>query len=250
MKLKKMKPALERKIDLYVHGKLDDEQIDDLWTELIQDEHALDYLKTVASLKGIVEEENSDTHLLMKESTSPAKDRTNWFLAAAAAIILIVGGFGLITFSADTNMIEPITTIELDYYRSADGTTDGAGGDEVIREAIILANDGHHQQAVRILENKLENTSDGSSRALIFINAGSILYNISMYEEAANRFENVVEIDESDLLVRERAYWYLGNTYFQLNRLDEAKAAFQNAYELNGAYSRVAQSYLRALASR
>jgi tetratricopeptide (TPR) repeat protein len=249
MKLKKMKPALERKIDLYVHGKLDAEQIDDLWAELIQDEHALDYLKTVASLKGIIEED-SEIHSLVEESATSYNDKTNWFLAAAAAVILIVGGFGLITFSAETDVIQPITTIELDYYRSADGTTDGSRGDEVIREAIILANDGHHQQAVRILENRLDDISNSSSRALIFINAGSILYNISMYEDAAVRFEKVIEIDESDPLVRERAYWYLGNTYFQLNRLDEAKEAFQNAYELNGAYSRVAQSYLRALASR
>jgi tetratricopeptide (TPR) repeat protein len=249
MKLKKMKPALERKIDLYVHGKLDDEQIDDLWAELIQDEHALDYLKTVASLKGIVEEESGIHHKFEKQTVAD-QDKTSWYVAAAAAIILIVGGFGIMTFTAETDSIQPITTIELDYYRSADGTTGGSGGDAVIREAIILANDGHHQQAVNVIDDRLANINDSDARALLFINAGSILYNISMYEEAAIRFERVVAIEESDPLVRERAYWYLGNTYFQLNKLEEAKNAFENAYQLNGAYSRVAQSYLRALASR
>ena len=170
-------------------------------------------------------------------------------MAAAAAMILIVGAFGLLQFSAESGSIEPIAAIELDYYRSADGTTEGSTGDSVIREAIVLANEGQYQQAVEVIESELNNISDANSRALLFINAGSILYNVSMYEEAAIRFERVVELDESDPLVRERAYWYLGNTYFQMNKLNEAKQAFEQAYELNGAYSRVAQSYLRALAN-
>ena len=242
--LKGIKPELERKIDLYVHGRLDDEQIDDLWAELIYNEDALDYLKTVASLKGIIDEQQSET-----ESNIISMNRSNWVMAAAAAMILIVGAFGLLQFNAESDSIEPIAAIELDYYRSADGTTEGSTDDSVIREAIVLANEGQYQQAVDVIENELNNTSDSNSRALLFINAGSILYNTAMYEEAAIRFERVVELEGSDSLVRERAYWYLGNTYFQMNMLNEARQAFEQAYELNGAYSRVAQSYLRALAS-
>jgi tetratricopeptide (TPR) repeat protein len=249
MKEKKLRPELERKIDLYVHGQLNDEQIDDLWAELIQNNYALDYLKTVASLKGVIDEE-SRQELDQKKSNVRILKSSNWYMAAAAALVLIVGAFGLLQLNTETEFVDPIASIELDYYRSADGTAEGDGGDTVIREAIVLANEGEYQQAIEIIDSGLNQVSDADSRALLFINAGSILYNVSMYEDAIIRFEKVVEIEESDPLVRERAYWYLGNTFFQLNKLEEAKQAFQNAYELNGAYSRVAQSYLKALASR
>lgn len=247
MKAHKFNPELERKIDLYINGQLDTEQIDDLWVELIQDEKALDYIKTVATLKNIVEEE---------EEALPATiyrlNRSNWFMAAIAAIVLIAGAFGLLQlqFGPDTPSVTPISSIELDYYRSANGSVDGTNEESVIRQAIVLANQGDYQQAVQIIESELNHIRDANSRALLYINAGSIYYNTSIYEEAALRFEEVVDINDSDALVRERAYWYLGNTYFQLNKMEEARAAFQKAYELNGAYSRVAQSYLRALASK
>ena len=42
---------LERQIDLYLNGRLTEEQTDDLWFELIQDGYYLDYMKSVANLK-------------------------------------------------------------------------------------------------------------------------------------------------------------------------------------------------------
>ncbi len=246
MKANKIDPELERKIDLYINGQLDTEQIDDLWVELIQDEKTLDYIKTVATLKMIVDEQEK-----AEKATIYRLNRNNWVMAAVAAIVLIVGAFGLLQlqFGSETQSVTPISSIELDYYRSADGSVDGSSEESVIRQAIVLANQGDYQLAVEILETELNHIRDANSRALLYINAGSIFYNTSIYEEAALRFEEVVDINESDRLVRERAYWYLGNTYFQLNKIEEARTAFQKAYELDGAYSRVAQSYLRALAS-
>ncbi len=52
-----------------------------------------------------------------------------------------------------------------------------------------------------------------------------------------------------EVLIREKAYWYLGNSYFQMNQLEQARQAIQHAYELNGAYRRVTKHYLDALAS-
>ena len=45
---------LEEKIDRYVNGQLSQEEVDELWAELIQDGYHLDYLKTVANLKEVV----------------------------------------------------------------------------------------------------------------------------------------------------------------------------------------------------
>src|SRR5690625_6677621 len=99
--------------------------------------------------------------------------------------------------------------------------------------------------SIDLMEEELQSNRDNYRRSQLTLNAGSILYNNSSYTEAAGRFERIVNEEIGDLLIQERAWWYLGNTYFQLNRMDEALQAFRRAYELNGAYSRVAESYLK-----
>ncbi|HKK45832.1 MAG TPA: hypothetical protein VJ964_09935 [Balneolaceae bacterium] len=46
---------LEEKIDLYINGQLSQEEVDELWVELIQDDYLIDYLKTVANTKAVIE---------------------------------------------------------------------------------------------------------------------------------------------------------------------------------------------------
>ncbi|MEX0995082.1 MAG: tetratricopeptide repeat protein [Balneolaceae bacterium] len=247
--MKENKPIneeLERKIDLYIHGKLDVKEIDELWTELIQDDEYLDYLESVANLKQIIEErEQVQSRLYLFKSKS-----RKWMVAAAAAVILLVGSLAIYNVSFQEDSIQPISSIELDYYRSMETTDqEDQRSEEAIREAIILANNGEYQMAIDRIDEELEITDDLRLQASLHINAGSIMYNIGNYSQALERFETVVDLQESDEIVRERAYWYLGNTYFQLNNVERAREAFQKAYELNGAYSRIAQSYLRALAS-
>jgi len=241
---------IERKIDLYVNGKLDQHQIDELWSVLIQDESALDYLKTVANLKELAdrEREQCPDKTLQGGYERTNEPRTPWIVAAAAAVLLIIGSWGVLQLDRADQQPEPIAQIELDYYRSGESSIDPTSDEAVIREAIILANRGEHLMAIDLLEQELESTSDSYSRSQLYLNAGSILYNNSSYAEAAGRFERIVNEEIGDLLIQERAWWYLGNTYFQLNRMDEALQAFRRAYELNGAYSRVAESYLKALA--
>ena len=247
MKKSRIDPELEREIEQYVNGDLNDAEIEELWMKLIQNEEALDYLKTVANLKKVIEEKEEVSRIKSGDENVIGKYST-WYVAAAAAILMIVGTFGIMQMTNDSYSVDPIATIELDYYRSADGTVGNDNGEAAIREAIVLANQGLPGEAVEVIESELIQVSAPNAKASLYINAGSILYNASMYEEASVHFENVIELVESDPLIRERAYWYLGNTFFQLNKLEEARAAFQEAYELNGAYSRVAQSYLRALA--
>lgn len=52
---------LERRIDLYINGKLSEEEVDTLWAELIQNEYYFDYAKSVANIKAVIESERK-TH--------------------------------------------------------------------------------------------------------------------------------------------------------------------------------------------
>lgn len=235
---------IEQKIDDYIQEKLSATEIDELWAELIEDDYYLDYLKSVAALKKIIHENNQQKSRILN-FTSSAK-----WMSAAAATLLIVGSVMVFNLSVEpTESIQPIASIELDYYRSADGSASAPEGITDVRMAITEANQGNIEEALKIIDKKIEEASSDIEKAELMITAGSILYNSSRYSEAMDRFKTVISTDVSDDIIIEKAYWYLGNTYFQLNKIDEAKEAFSKAYDLNGAYSRVAQSYIKALST-
>lgn len=235
---------LEQKIDRFIRDRMNPEEIDDLWVELLQDDEYIDYLQTSANLREIVRRKTKSKPSGRVHILNPWKRS----VAAAAAILIMIAGSVTLYLSFDEpQSVEPIASIELDYYRSGDSEAVQDETEAVIREAIIRVNEGFYEDAIRILDEQLEITEDPDLCASLQINAGSIMYNTGHYRDALERFQHVVENEEGDAMIRERALWFLGNTHFQLNEMDEARRAFQMAYELNGAYSRIAQSYLRAL---
>lgn len=232
---------IEDKIDRYVNGKLSQEEIDELWAELIQDGYHLEYLKTVANLKEAVQKR--------KEKQKSRQMRKYWSYAAAAVLALTIGVLSVFNLSqpASELAVSPIESIELDYVRSsAEGPMDNET-DRIIRDAITLANSGKFDQATALLNNELQKAENPQWVSELNLNLGSLHYNEGNYKQSVNFFTEVVERESSiDVLTVEKAYWYLGNAYFQLDELDQAKQNIQKAHALNGAYSRVAQSYLNA----
>lgn len=233
---------IEEKIDQYVNGQLSDVEVEQLWAELIQDEYYLDYLKSAANLKAVIEKRNSKAKVTrMRRYTS---------YAAAAVITLVIGvltvlNYPGVDFSSD---VQPIDKIELDYYRSAESAVDASGDSRVIRDAITLANTGRFNEAVALLEKELSQTDDPEWMAELNLNLGSLFYNEGRFQESITYYQKVLDQKEQiDVLTLEKTYWYLGNAYFQTDQLDKARDTIEKAYELNGAYRRVAQSYLNAL---
>jgi tetratricopeptide (TPR) repeat protein len=111
-----------------------------------------------------------------------------------------------------------------------------------------LANDGKVEQAISLLDNELQKTSEPTWVAELSLNLGSLHYNESNYQESITYYRRVIEHKNAvDVLMVEKAYWYMGNAYFHMDQLVEARSNIEKAYELNGAYRRVSQSYLNAL---
>ncbi|WP_103665463.1 tetratricopeptide repeat protein [Gracilimonas amylolytica] len=240
----KVNKELERKIDLYVNGKLNADETDELWAELIQDEYYLDYMKSVANLKAVIDKKKQ-AQPSAKIYSLPKVMR----YAAAAAVILIAGVIGVMNYNTTENLsVGPIDQIGLDVVRSADGFSETVES-EVIREAIKLATDGEVNEAVQLLQNEMETTNDTQLKAELALSLGSIQYNNGQYQESIESFELVITQNKIDVLTLEKGYWFLGNSYFQMDRLEEAEEAFKNAYALNGAYSRVAKTYVDALST-
>src|SRR6056297_347781 len=236
---------LEKRIEAYVDGDLSTREIDELWAELLDNEYYYDYMKSVASMKKVAEDRQEKSRLQGSES-----QKAVW-LSAAAAILLMIGAATIFNISTEpTENVSPISSIELDYYRSADGMAAENMESDVVRRAISTANTGDVAEALSLINEELQKENSDYKEAELLITSGSILYNSGRFADAIERFETAIDINYDDMMLRERNYWYLGNAYFQVNKLDEAKFALEQAFELNGAYSRVAQSYLRALSVR
>jgi len=236
---------LEKRIEAYVDGDLSTREIDELWAELLDNEYYYDYMKSVASMKKVAEDRQEKSRLQGSES-----QKAVW-LSAAAAILLMIGAATIFNISTEpAENISPISSIELDYYRSADGMAAENMESDVVRRAISTANTGDVAEALSLINEELQKENSDYKEAELLITSGSILYNSGRFADAIERFETAIDINYDDMMLRERNYWYLGNAYFQVNKLDEAKFALEQAFELNGAYSRVAQSYLRALSVR
>lgn len=236
------KKELETKIDQYVNGQLSPQEIDELWTELIRDGYHLDYLKSVANLKSVIQKRRV-------QRQAQKRKRYRYYAAAAVAILLIaiMSVFTIININSNAQL-QPIQNIELDYYRSSEGAVSSGVQPEVIQKAIALANTGQIDEAISYLKEELSKASEPEWISTLSLNIGSLLYNQGEYKESIAHFERVIERkDAIDVLTLEKAYWYVGNAHFQLNHLTEARNNIEKAYDLDGAYRRVTQSYLKAL---
>ncbi len=236
---------LEHKIDLYVNGKLSQEQVDELWAELIQDGYYLDYTKSVANIKSIFEKQRSNNQVAPVYSLRKVLN-----YGTAAAIAIIIGVIGVINYNGTNSLDEiyPQEQLDLGVVRGTDDSSPTSI--DVIKKAIQLASDGNVEQAIELLEVELADANTPERIAEMSLTLGSIQYNYGEYSAALNNFERVVTQSSIDNETLEKGYWYLGNAYFQLERLEEAESAFQKTYELNGGFSRLAKSYLEALSKR
>ena len=113
----KVNKELERKIDLYVNGKLNAEETDELWAELVQDEYYLDYMKSVANVKSIL-----DNQKAAQPSAKIYSIQKVVRYAAAAAVILIAGAIGVMNMNTSGSLsVSPVDQIGLDVVRDDTG---------------------------------------------------------------------------------------------------------------------------------
>ncbi len=237
---------LERKIDLYINGKLSAEEVDILWAELIQNEYYLDYAKSVANLKAVIENERK-----ANEATPTYQLRRIASYGVAAAIAIIIGVVGVLNFNSDnigSEGLDAVSWIEYDTYRSSNDSP-AITNNEVIKTAIRLANDGNTEEAIELLNSEISIETDAEILAELSLSLGSIQYNYGDYENALLNFERVVSQTEINSLILEKGYWYLANTQIQLDNLSDAEESLQRTLDIDGQYSRVAERYLNAISN-
>jgi tetratricopeptide (TPR) repeat protein len=232
---------LEQQIDRYVSGELNQDQVDELWTQLIQEPYYAEYLKTVANISHII-----SSSKIRKVDTQEIRSTNVWY-AFAATVVLVIGLMStmLIYKDASVNRFDAMSNLEMHNVRST-----VISADEVeagIQHGIGLAVTGNTDQAITHLSELYEKVSLADVRSDIQLNIGIIQYNSSRYEEAKNTFHLITETSTADKLMMEKALWYKANTFLKLGSVEEAKQLIRQVHDIDGAYRRIAATYLANL---
>lgn len=247
---------IERRIDLYIYGKLNQLQIDALWVDLIENPSNFNYLKTTASLKSVLKNSVEPQLDLSAHVSSDNHNSSNirplsmsWAKYAVAAAIVLISGVTATFYMGttdDSSFTKPLDSLELIVYRSgSDSNVDQHLS--TIQEAIDLALTGNSTTAIIMLNNLIEQNTDESIQAEALLNIGIIEYNTDDFNAALIALERASSIDNLDKLLYERIMWNLSHTQMALGNQLAAKESIQTVIDLDGAHSRMARNYIKYL---
>lgn len=254
MKSNEFQHELERKIDLYTCGRLNQDQIDALWVEMIENPDAYAYLKTTVALQKMVKSSSASVAISNSDSKSipisKSRSPKNWKKYAAAAAIVVsagVGGSYIIESNSalDRNAgFKPYDKLELIVYRSSGNTQQLNDVRLELQKAIDAALLGNTSEAMISLNNILESTDDKHIKAEAYLNIGILEYNGNDFNSAAMSLQNAATLSSDNILLYERIIWNLAHAQMALGDNINAKNTIQKVVALEGAHSRAAKSYL------
>ncbi len=246
-----------REITRYIDGKLSAEETDNLWEEFVKNPEYYNWFETELHLRDLAKEANQNNIYAIEDlsGTDNAQKvwrRTkNWMLAAAAVMIV---SFGLHLFSAGDGKIfhpDAIPEIEIDEMAGSDILRSDQEVtyvmDVEINRALAMSYEGDFSGASDKFKTLLSNDPDPEQRAKIEMNLGILYYNMADFKQARYYFESATRADVMNDFFREKAWWFLGNAYLNLEMIAEARDAVNNVYSENGRFVIPATTLLEKL---
>ncbi len=240
-----------KQIDAYLKGQLSEEKTEELWVELIKNKEYLEYLETELTVKSIFEEKKN----LNEDSVSKVTElHKSWkWLAAAAAVAILVVAINLLKMDGSVPLREQtIGNINMTNNLAAplvmrSQKADLSGADSLMNIGFEAALSGNIPRAVKMYNEVTQRFKGKSIAAQAHLNIGIIRYNSGDYQPASKAFEQALSVVDNNDLLKEKAYWYLGNAYINLEQIQKARNAIQNAYDLDGTYRKPAFRLLQKI---
>lgn len=249
---------LEKKIDAYIKGNLSEEEALQLWEQLLERPDYIELLETELGVKSILENRSSDSD---SDNTTSAKQSNiiyslhrskKWLGAAAAVAVLVVAvnffqintnqKMGDLTLG-EINVAENLTSAPILRTQKSDITP----GDSLLNRGFQEAISGNITRALQLYNQIIENYAGESAAVQAHLNKGIIQYNAGQFGESIASFEAVLENVDDDPVVTEKAYWYLGNAFINIEKLSKARDAIHQVYSMDGIYRKPAFRLLRKL---
>ncbi|WP_069131921.1 tetratricopeptide repeat protein [Rhodohalobacter halophilus] len=245
-----------REITRYIDGELSGNEIDSLWEKFVDNPEYYKWFETELHLRDLAKEAEK-SNITSIDSVNGAKPERNnksmkgWFYAVAAIIIVSIG---LQFYSVqDTVSIHPlsISQIEIDEMSG----TDIMRSDEVtasfidveISRGLTLAYEGEYEEADAKFKSILMENLNPEQEARVMMNLGILHYNMANFEDAARYFEAASNSEEMNKFFVEKAWWFLGNAYLNLELLEEARDAVYKVYSTDGRFAGQAENLLEKM---
>lgn len=249
---------LEQQIDAYIKGKLTEEEAQRLWEELLKNPEYIELLNTELGIKSILAEQSAsnsddDANDDVEEAgiVYSIRKYKSWIAAAASVAILVVA-VNFLQFDntknitaafEDINPRENLSSAQIMRSQKAGLTP----ADSLLNKGFEAAVAGDLNKALQTYNQIIEKYGDHPAAVQAFLNKGIIQYNSGDFKKAIVSFNSVLDNVEDKQVVKEKAFWYLGNAYINTDSLDEARDAIHDAYAMDGIYRKPAFRLLRKL---
>ena len=246
---------LEKQIDAYIKGKLSDEEAQKLWERLLERPDYIEMLETELGVRSILQKSAGTSTTSTNEQTVIYSLKKSWkWMAAAASVAILVVAINF--FQIDTNQdIKQSTLSEINYGKNLSSApiqrsqkSDITTADSLLNEGFEAAISGEVSQALQTYNKIIDEYGDKPAAIQAYLNKGIILYNTGRFEMSIASFTSVIEKGGEDKpVVEEKAHWYLGNAYINIDKLEKARSAIHTVYAMDGIYRKPAFRLLRKL---
>lgn len=247
-----------KRIDAYIKGKLSEDQVENLWRDLLKNPEYIDYLETEIGVKGIIESKLRSKSTRDTGSSGSGKHKSFNYHARAIAVAAVLGvlltfGYFYIFQSGPSPAEMAMTRIELadnlvtpDVTRSRD--QDGLKDtDALLRLGYEHALAGNSEQAIEQYKKVIETAEVPGVAAKGYLNLGMVLYNSGSYHQAEISFLEAIDKQSGQNTVMEKAYWYLAHAYLMLDNRDQARSTLVTVSNMNGYFKSQADKILQEL---
>lgn len=248
--MNEQKNIIRRQIDRYIAGELNTEEIDQLWSDLLDYPELVDELKVQATLKSLYKEDNTSSVQEQSYSYISTLKFYKWILPAAA-VLLITVGLGIYSLLSTEQKPEAIESISIAELRSPDVQRSGedeylTGTDSLLHAGYNAAVNNDIQPAISYFQQAADADLDTNSEVQARHNLGILYYNDRDFEQAAYLFNKTIE-SASDRSLISQTQWYLANTYIQLGKYSDAYEQLLIVHESNSDHKQEAGELLRTI---
>ena len=249
---------LEQQIDAYIKGKLSEKEADELWEKLLLRPDYLELLETELSVKSILEdravEKTSTNDSKAEERAAIYSLRKSWkWIAAAASVAILVVAINFLQLDTnqkitelaigDISISENITSAPVMRSQKSEMTP----ADSLLNRGFEAAISGHVSKAMKVYDKIIAEYGAEPAAVQAHLNKGIIQYNSGDFKTSISSFEQVIANVKERAVSEEKAYWYMGNAYMNLEQLEKARKAIHQTYAMDGIYRQPAYRILRKL---
>jgi len=239
--------GIYEKIDQYVKGNLDEKEIQALWEEFAKNPELIEDLELEVGVREILREKAHGA------SKSKIHNLSNWkWHASAAAAVLVVIFIQLFRVDTPTELGDfLVRNIPNDQIETANGIRSKemviSKADSLLNLGFAALSSGNEEKAMEIFSEVISNYNQEPYASKAYLNRGIIQYNDGKYTEAAENFEEAAQRASENRMISEKAYWYLGNAYINIDENEKALEAIGEAYNRDGVFRKAAFVLYRKL---